>query len=350
VRKVRGIVAIVLALSLAGICAYAVYGYLSRPRVKQAPAPVKAETPPPPPPVKTFSEHIEPGMRAVALSLDTAAGIPRELSAGDRVDVLAVTKAPDLPEGRIARQLLAGVRVMALEDVSQASGRKVHDRSVMLAVTPEQAAVLASADPAAKLRLVLRNPEDDDPVDPRATAFTPAMGIGTFQSQARNLNAMIAPGMRAITVEVVSTDGVSGVFRPDDRVDVVATCPWGNLKSGSEVGAEGTVTETHRNSKILLQDVRILATDRSLVWNTDLSQTAGLVTLEVTPADAEKITVLTDSKKGRATFRLISRNLDDHLRVATKGAELLDLISDKIPYKEIETIRGDRKQKQTLYK
>ena len=213
-RKVRGIIALVLALSLAGICAYAVYGYLNRPRGKPTPAPVKAEKPPPPPPEKKFSQHIEPGMRAVTLSIDTAGAIPHELASGDRVDVLAVTPAPDLPEGRIARQLLAGVRVMAVEEASQTKGRKVRERAVTLTVTPEQAAVLATADPAAKLRLVLRNPEDDNSVDPRAMAFAPAMGIGMFQPQARDLETLIAPGMRAITLDISPTDGVGRDFPP----------------------------------------------------------------------------------------------------------------------------------------
>ncbi|WP_054689281.1 hypothetical protein [Desulfosarcina cetonica] len=49
-RKARGIIALLLAFSLAGICAYAVYGYLSKPRAKPEAAPVKAENPPPPRP------------------------------------------------------------------------------------------------------------------------------------------------------------------------------------------------------------------------------------------------------------------------------------------------------------
>lgn len=350
-RKVRGIIALVLALSLAGICAYAVYGYLNRPRAKPAPAPVKAEKPPPPP-EKKFSQHIEPGMRAVTLSLDATAGIPHELASGDRVDVLAVTPAPDLPEGRIARQLLAGVRVMAVEEASQNKGRKARERTVTLTVTPEQAAVLATADPAAKLRLVLRNPEDNDSVDPRAMAFAPAMGIGTFQPQPRDLETLIAPGMRAVTLEISPTDGVGGIFRPGDRVDIIVTCPWGNisLQSQNQPGEQAVLRETHRNARIMLQDIRVVATNRSLAWSSDPSQAAGRVTLEVTPQDAERLTVLADSKKGRNIIRLVSRNSSDRQRVATRGAELLDLLSERRPYKRVDMIRGPLRKDQTFYR
>ena len=348
-RKVRGIIAVVVALILAGVAAYAVYGYLNPPKAPPpAPKPVAEKKTPPPP--KPFSHSIEPGMRAVTLAVDEVESGSRDLADGDRVDVLAVTSMPGLPEGRLTRLLVGGARVMTVNRPGENSGRNARQWSVTLAVTPVQTAAISSATPAAKLRLAIRHPDDDDNKPTQVTAFTPNRGVSAYLPQARDLNTMIAPGMRAITVEVVPTDGVGGVFQPGDRVDVVATCPWGNTTSTSEVGAEGTVTETHRNSKILLQNIRILATDRSLVWDSDLNQTADLVTLEVTPADAEKITVLTDSKKGRATIRLISRNQDDHLRVATKGAELLDLISDKIPYKEVETIRGEMKKKETLYK
>jgi Flp pilus assembly protein CpaB len=352
VRKIRGIIALLLALCLAGICAYGVYGYLSRPRVTPAPTPVKAENPLPPPPPKKFSQRIATGMRAVTLSLDAASGVPRELSAGDRVDVLAVTPVPDLPEGRIARQLLSNVRVMDVDDPSQAKGRKVRERSITLTVTSDQAGVLATADPAATLRLVLRNPDDSDAGALRATAFAPALGIGTFQPQPRDLDAFIAPGMRAMTLQISPTDNVSGIFRPGDRVDVIVTCPWGNisLQSQDKPGEQAVLRETHRNARIMLQDIRIVATDRSLAWASGPDKAAGSVTLEVTPQDAERLTVLADSKKGRNIIRLVSRNTNDRQHVATRGAELLDLLSERRAYKRVDMIRGPLRKDQTFYR
>jgi Flp pilus assembly protein CpaB len=352
VRKVRGIIALLLAIGLAGIAAYSVYVFLNRPQSQQEPVEVKAKAPPPLPPPKKMSQRIEPGMRAVTLSIDTAGGMPHELSPGDRVDVMAVASAPDLPEGRITRQLLTAVQVMAVDDPPQASGRKVRERSVTLTVTPVEAAVLATTDPAAKLRLVLRNPEDEDQDALRATAFSPSMGTAPFQWQQRNLDVLIAPGMRAITLDVAATDGVNGIFRPGDRVDVVVTSVWGNvaLQSQNKPGETGVLKETHRNSRILLQNIRVIATDRSLAWETDLNQRVARVTLEVSPRDAERLTVLADSKKGRSIMRLISRRGDDPRQVRTPGAELLDQISDKIPYTTVEMIRGPSRKDQTFYR
>lgn len=339
----------VVALIMAAVAAYAVYGYLNPPKPPPSPSKPIAEKKAPPPP-KPFSHTIEPGMRAVTLAVDEVESGSRDLAADDRVDVLAVSPMPGAEKGRLTRLLIGGARVMAVHRPDENGGRNSRKWTVTLAVTPVQAAAISSATPAAKLRLAIRHPEDDNNKPTQVTAFSPDAGVSAYLPQDRDLNAIIAPGMRAITVEVVPTDGVGGVFRPGDRVDVVATCPWGNTKGSSDVGAEGVVTETHRNSRILLQDIRVLATDRSLFWDTDLNQTAGLVTLEVTPVDAEKLTVLSDSKKGRATIRLISRNQNDRQRVATAGAELLDLISDKIPYREIEIIQGDKRKKQTLYR
>jgi Flp pilus assembly protein CpaB len=291
-------------------------------------------------------------MRAVTLSIDAAAGMPSALASGDRVDVLAVTPAPDVPESRISRQVLADVLVMDVDEVPKSAGHKVRQRSVTLTVEPAEAAVLATVDPAAKLRLVLRNPDDHIASDLPPTAFSPAMGVGTFQRQQRNLEVLITPGMRAITLDISPTDGVGGVFQPDDRVDVIVTCPWGNisLQSQDKPGEQAVIRETHRNARIMLQNIRVIATNRSLAWDSGLNETAGRITLEVTPEDAERLTVLADSKKGRNIIRLVSRSHSDQQHVNTAGAELLDLLSERRPYMRVELIRGPLRKDQTFYR
>jgi Flp pilus assembly protein CpaB len=158
--------------------------------------------------------------------------------------------------------------------------------------------------------------------------------------------------MRAITLDVAATDGVGGVFQPDDRVDVVVTSVWGNvsLEAQNKPGEKSVLKSTHRNSRILMQNIRVIATDSSLSGSTGPNRRSSRVTLEVTPRDAERLTVLADSKKGRSLLRLISRREDDDRNVATSGAELLDLISDKIPYTSVEMIRGLERKDQTFYR
>ncbi len=344
------------SLALASLAAFGVYRYLSQPAAKPTPTapPPQAQTQPKPSltPPPTLIRRIDPGMRLVTLEVNDITGGSRELAFGDRVDVFAITPIPDIPEGRISRPLVGGVRVMAVNAVGKASDRHAQRWTVSLVVTPAQAATLSTADPAAMLRLVLRHPDDDTAIPYPATVFTPSGGIHAGIAHERDLADLIAPGKRAMTLDVGPTDGVNGIFRPDDRVDIIVTSVWGNMALSAEdkPGETGVLRETHRNSRTLMQNIRILATDRSLAWNDGLNQTSSRVTLEVTPRQAEQLTVLADSKKGRNIIRLVSRNQDDHQPSATAGAELLDLISDKRPYQRVELIRGALRKDQTFYR
>jgi Flp pilus assembly protein CpaB len=354
VRKVRAMIALLVSIALAGLAAYVVYRYLGRPTGQPTPTapPSQAEKKAPPAPPKTLSQRIEPGMRAVTLEVDDVTGGSRELAFGDRVDILAVTPIPEIPEGRVSRQLISGAMVMAVGVAGKPAGRHAKQWTVTLAVTPEEAATLSSADPAATLRIMIRNPGDGDTADHRATAFTPSGGIHLYTPQKRDLGTLIAPGKRAMTLDIAPTDGVGGIFEPDDRVDIIVTCVWGNLalQSQDKPGEAGVLRETHRNSRILMQNIKIIATDRSLVWDSGANRTSARVILEVSPAQAEQLTVLADSKKDRNIIRLISRNQHDHQQSHTAGAELLDLISDKRPYQRVELIRGSLRKDQTFYR
>ncbi len=352
-RKVRGMIALIVALAIAGLVAYTVFGYLGKSIEEQpeppAPEPVVKKQVIPP---RMFSKRIQSGMRAVTLTVDTISGLSRELVAGDRVDVLAVTPIPGLTEGRVSRLLISKAQVLDVSAIEGVGGRPPRNRTVTLTVSLEDAAILATAGPAARLQLVMRNPADEDTTGLVATAFAPAGGISTYIPQKRDLETLVASGMRAITLEVAATDGIGGVFRPGDRVDVIVTCPWGNisLKSQDKPGEKAVIRETHRNSRILFQNIRVIATDLSLVWNTNLNQSVGRVTFEVTPSDAEKLAVLADSKKGKSIIRLIGRNREDRERIQTSGAELLDLLSKRRPYMRVDMIRGALRKDQTFYR
>ncbi len=99
------------------------------------------------------------------------------------------------------------------------------------------------------------------------------------------LAAALGPGMRAVTVPVSALTGVAGFVFPGDRVDLVLT----QNVSGNG-GPPLKVAET------ILRNLRVLATDQRSSptvdekGNTIISKYK-LVTLEVTPRLAEKITV-----------------------------------------------------------
>lgn len=105
---------------------------------------------------------------------------------------------------------------------------------------------------------------------------------------------------RAVTVPVDSTSSVSGLIRPNDHVDVIGTFrfPAENNATGMD-----TVTLT------ILQDVTILAVDKS--YAAAASATAGrgysTMTMSVTPEEAEML--IFAMEKGKLTFTL--RNPQD---------------------------------------
>lgn len=117
------------------------------------------------------------------------------------------------------------------------------------------------------------------------------------------LASMVKPGLRAISLSVSGAAAVSGMVRPNDRVDVLGTFAF---SSQSAPGEMETVTLT------VLQDVTVLATGQQLANQpSDARGRAsgyGTVTLEVTPREAEML-VFAEQQRGRLTLSL--RNPSD---------------------------------------
>jgi pilus assembly protein CpaB len=104
------------------------------------------------------------------------------------------------------------------------------------------------------------------------------------------LAAVLAPGMRAVTVGVDAVSGESGLIWPGDHVDVLLTQTLDDpsVPLGQRIAAE-----------IVLRDVRVIATGQQLVQgqvganNPNPPPPATTVTLEVTPDQAERCEVAT---------------------------------------------------------
>jgi pilus assembly protein CpaB len=100
------------------------------------------------------------------------------------------------------------------------------------------------------------------------------------------LAAVLRPGMRATTVGVDAVSGTAGLIWPGDHVDVILT----------EVNDDRTLPASRRASaEAVLDDVRVIAIDQQLMQGavgTSAEQaTTHTVTLEVTPAQAERVTL-----------------------------------------------------------
>ncbi len=116
------------------------------------------------------------------------------------------------------------------------------------------------------------------------------------------LNANIAPGMRAKAIAVDSISSLSYLVRPNDRVDVIGTFRFPEMRGEKDWD---TITLT------ILQNVRIIATGSQ--WGrhpenrTASRRSYSSVTLELSPGDVEIVEFA--SQKGRLSLSL--RNNED---------------------------------------
>src|SRR5260370_15554389 len=110
------------------------------------------------------------------------------------------------------------------------------------------------------------------------------------------LAAVLRPGMRAVSVPVTATSGISGFVFPGDQVDILITHP---LQASGGKG-EGV---PHQASETVLHDVRVLAVDQKLDSKGGEAIVAHTATLEVTPKQSEVIALASEIGKVSLSLR-----------------------------------------------
>jgi len=145
---------------------------------------------------------------------------------------------------------------------------------------------------------VTANIQADEPV---LEARLAARGSGA------GLAPLIQPGMRAISVRVKDVVGVAGFVLPGMRVDVLVT--------GQPSGHTETLTRT------VLQNVPVLSAGQTIQTDGKSAISAPVVTLLVTPDDAEALTLA--NAEGR--IQLVLRNSSDGVLLQPRGRQLSDL-------------------------
>jgi len=129
------------------------------------------------------------------------------------------------------------------------------------------------------------------------------------------LVSVIDPTRRAISVKVDPVVGVAGFVVPGSHVDVLATL--------RRIGGDSAQPV----SKVILQDVQVLAIDQQLEEaKGSRPELVQVVTLEVSPEQAEKLTFAAHEGK----LQLALRNPDDREIVATHSVGVNDVL-DVIP-------------------
>ena len=122
---------------------------------------------------------------------------------------------------------------------------------------------------------------------------------------------IVPQGHRAVTVAVNEVAGVAGFITPNSRVDIVLTS---ELTSGN--GKDDNI------SKIVLQNVPVLATGQVTEQKGGQPVVGPTVTLDLTPDDSEKLIVGT--KKG--SLQLLLRNIVDTTAISTHGATITNVL------------------------
>jgi pilus assembly protein CpaB len=123
---------------------------------------------------------------------------------------------------------------------------------------------------------------------------------------------LIPPGMRAVSVPVDEVSDIAGFVLPHARVDILAAINASN-------GNGKTI------AKIVLQNVEVLAVAQEIEGKKDEPEVVRVVTLIVSPQDAEKLELA--SHEG--TLRMAMRNYNDDKFVMTAGADLETLLGSR---------------------
>ena len=126
------------------------------------------------------------------------------------------------------------------------------------------------------------------------------------------LTVRLEPGKRAMAVRVDEIIGVSGFIVPDDRVDVIVTTT-----------PPGVTNNDARLSKIVLQNKRVLSVAQSTEQKDGKPQVARSITLEVSPEEAEKLSLA--YQEGPIVLAL--RGVGDETEPKTIGSNKNDLLA-----------------------
>ena len=125
---------------------------------------------------------------------------------------------------------------------------------------------------------------------------------------------LIPNGMRAMAVPVDEVSDIAGFVQPRAHVDVL-------------VSVSGSGRDQPSFSKMVLQDIEVLAVAQEIEKKNDEPEEVKVVTLLVTPEQSEKLALA--SHEGQ--LRLSMRNYTDSKIITTSGAEMSDLKSFEPP-------------------
>ena len=139
------------------------------------------------------------------------------------------------------------------------------------------------------------------------------------------LSLLIPQGRRAMSIKVNEVTGISGFIAPGSHVDVM-------------MSVSGNKDEEPPRTRTVLQDIEVLAIAQNIEQKDNKPIVVNTVTLNVTPRDAERLTLA--SHEG--ALQLSMRNDRDVATVYSAGVSLDHIIGNTVPGDghSVELIRG----------
>lgn len=141
------------------------------------------------------------------------------------------------------------------------------------------------------------------------------------RSLGQGLAALLSKGSRAMTVKVDQVVGIAGFVQPGDHVDVITTI---QLDEDARAALEN---RAERISKIILQDIPVLAVDERLATEGNKPVKVQVVTLEVLPEESERLALASQYGK----IQLTMRARIDRETVQTEGVTPVALLGEEVP-------------------
>jgi pilus assembly protein CpaB len=120
------------------------------------------------------------------------------------------------------------------------------------------------------------------------------------------LAAVLTPGMRAVTINVNERTSVAGLVFPGDRTDLLLVQTMPSL-DGAQGAASETGSYSPRSAETFLENVRILATERTLNDIDGEAKSINTVTIEVTPKQAEQVAAIRDLGELSLSLRSLAK-------------------------------------------
>jgi len=239
----------------------------------------------------------------------------------------------------IALAVAAAATYAVFVAVSRIPVRQVEVASTFVAVATEN---LANGTRLTKDHIKLVGWPSKAPVKGSFSSVEDVIGRGLIQPVSANepltetklapieagagLPPSIPPGMRALSVRVNDVIGVAGFTVPGTRVDLLAT-----LKDGDNTMTRSVVS----NIQVLTAGTMI---DQEKAKDGQAIRSS-VVTLLVTPEDAERITLAQNT----GSIMLVLRNPLDVLPTETDGARMRSLMGSPAPPPVVKTVGGQRR-------